>query len=232
MRRQVCGFANSHDGGYLILGAEDVSAKAQPARWVCEGMRFPDEPITWVTNVVGALEGGVRPQPDFDVKAWSTPAGHVAVVNVRPTSTPPCIANGTVYERRPGKTDPVRDPLRLAALYARGDEARRSAGAGADLAAQTVIDMLHGDAGVFRTLWVPVIEEPAEEVDEAVPTGHISFAVGLATTGNPPNIAGRLFQRDFSVEIWERLRDRPPPGAYRLASRVLRLTRSPGHRRR
>src|SRR4051812_18396223 len=53
--------------------------------------------------------------------------GSVAVVRVAPISTPPCITNGTVYERLPGKTQTVRDPLRLADLFSRGDAARANA---------------------------------------------------------------------------------------------------------
>ena len=81
-----------------------------------DGVRFPDEPRPWITDVVSDPERGVRPRPDFDIEAWEAPKGHVAVVKVSATSTPPCIANGTVYERLPGKTQTLRDPLRLADL--------------------------------------------------------------------------------------------------------------------
>lgn len=115
VRLQVCGFANSHEGGYLILGADAVEGT-----WRLNGVSFPDEPATWISTVIGDLDVGVRPMPDFDVKAWEAPCGHVAVVPINPTSTPPCIANGTVYERIPGKTQTVRDPLRLAAHLVAG----------------------------------------------------------------------------------------------------------------
>ena len=67
----------------------------------------------------------MRPRPDFDIEAWQALKGHVAVVNVSATPMPPCIANGTVYERLPGKTQTLRDLHRLADLFSRGDEARR-----------------------------------------------------------------------------------------------------------
>lgn len=132
IRRQVCAFANSHEGGYLILGAEPAGGDDPEARWVLDAVTFPDEPRTWIANVIGDLTAGVRPRPDFDVQPWEAPNGHVVVVWVTPTSTPPCIANGTVYERLPGKTQTVRDPLRLADLFARGNAAHREAQARAD----------------------------------------------------------------------------------------------------
>jgi hypothetical protein len=71
VRREVCAFANSHDGGFLILGA---SRDAEG--WRLDGARFEDEPPTWITN------GGVSPYPDgLDTRAWPTEDGkHVAVV--------------------------------------------------------------------------------------------------------------------------------------------------------
>jgi predicted HTH transcriptional regulator len=151
VRRQVCAFANSHEGGYLILGAERAVGDDGERRWALDGMPFPDEPRLWLTNVITDLTVGVRPRPDFDVAVIDAPNGHVAVVAVTPTSTPPGLANGTVYERLPGKTETVRDPQRLADLYARGDAAHSGARAAADQAARAVlIDWLDGDAGRFR----------------------------------------------------------------------------------
>ena len=207
VRRQVCGFANSHDGGYLILGAETTDG-----RWQLAGVEFPDEPVTWVTNVVTNRERGVRPLPDFDVKPWEAPKGHVAVVRVSPTSTPPCLTHGTLYERLPGKTQTLQDPQRLAGLYARGDQARRDAEARADRAAQMIMrNWLEGAAGVFRAQWVSMIGAAEHDVSaEAGDNGAaIRFAVGVAATGNPPNIAGRLFRDEFAEAVWHELRERP-----------------------
>jgi hypothetical protein len=212
VRRQVCGFANSHEGGYLILGAERVSGDSSEPEWRLEGLAFPDEPRTWIAGVIGDPERGVRPRPDFDVAAWQTENGQVAVVRVASTSTPPCIANGTVYERLPGKTQTVRDPLRLADLFSRGDAARKGAQARADRAARVVIDALEGEAGAFQT-WTAQQGEPDEASEDE--TAYVRFSVGVGATGNPPNIAGRLFQSEFAEEIWQELRDRPlglPPG--------------------
>jgi hypothetical protein len=203
VRRQVCGFANSHEGGFLILGAESTGP-GEAKGWALTGVPFPDEPRTWVSPVVGDLERGVRPLPDFDVQAWRVAEGHVAVVRVRPTSTPPCITNGTVYERVPGKTQTVREPMQLAALFARGDEARSNARARADRAAETVLDR-----------WLPprfpanpLVEGDGDD-DSAESPDFVRFVVGMAATGNPPNISGRLFKNEFAEELWTRLRARP-----------------------
>jgi Putative DNA-binding domain len=217
VRRQVCAFANGHEVGYLILGADRDSAEPDAPKWRVDGVEFPDEPRTWIAEVIGHPEGGVRPRPDFDVAAWPAANGHVAVVRVTPTSTPPCIANGTVYERLPGKTQTVRDPLILAGLFSRGDEARKRAQALADRAARTVMDALAGEAGSFRRPWTPIETEdqPADDDTTDDETTHVRFAVGVAATGIPPNIAGRLFRDEFAEKIWTQLRDRPtglPPG--------------------
>ncbi len=45
VRRQVCGFANSHDGGYLIIGAS-----AADGSWKLDGIGFPDDPPTWISR--------------------------------------------------------------------------------------------------------------------------------------------------------------------------------------
>jgi hypothetical protein len=195
VRTQVCGFANSHEGGYLILGADKTDDG-----WKANGVAFDGEPITWLSDVIGDPERGVRPRPDFDIHAWPADNGHVAVIRVRSTSTPPCIANGTVYERLPGKTPPVRDPVRLASLFGRGDEARKLAEAIAYRAAKLALDAVTKDEDTQ--------EEEREEGGRA-PLRAIRFAVGVAATGNPPDIASRLFQDDFSTAYWEYLRDLP-----------------------
>ncbi|MGH2885863.1 MAG: hypothetical protein ACRDPA_24745, partial [Solirubrobacteraceae bacterium] len=136
VRLQVCGFANNHEGGFLILGAPQAGNG-----WELDGMEFPTDPTTWVTDVVG--NGAVRPYPDgLDTKAFVVAdRRHLAVVRILPIATPPCNTGGRVYERVSGQTIPVREPLRLAALFARGDEARQAADTRSQLAA---IDAMHG----------------------------------------------------------------------------------------
>jgi hypothetical protein len=198
VRTQVCGFANSHEGGYLILGADKT-----PDGWKANGVAFDGEPTTWLSDVIGDPERGVRPRPDFDILAWPADNGHVAVIRVRSTSTPPCIANGTVYERLPGKTPPVRDPVRLASLFGRGDEARRQAQAAADRAAALALDAVTKEEDTQKE------DQGEREAGARPPLRAIRFAVGIAATGNPPDIASRLFKDAFATKYWNRLRDLP-----------------------
>jgi hypothetical protein len=135
IRKQVCGFANSHDGGYLILGARWAKADLE---WSLDGVSFDGEPTLWISDVI---QSGVRPLPRFDVVGWPVDdERHVAVVRADPTPTPPCNANGTVYERVAGATVSVRDPQRLAELFGRGDQARTSAELLATNAALRLLD--------------------------------------------------------------------------------------------
>ena len=135
VREQICGFANSHDGGYLILGTE-----ARDQAWGLDGVEFPnDDPPTWISQIAE----DVQPSPEgLDTRAIKTQGRcWIAVVWVPPTPTPPCNAHGTVYERVSGRTVSVRDPVRLAQLFGRGEQAHDAARNGAQEAArQALID--------------------------------------------------------------------------------------------
>jgi hypothetical protein len=178
VRRTVCGFGNSHDISYLILGATYADD-----RWSLDGYAFPDEPPVWIDSVV---RDEVRPTPYFDVRSWRVDESdqHVAVVRVEPVATPPCITRGTVYERVPGRTIAVRDPQRLADLYSRGDRAR-SAAEGAALELRK--DML----GLGRDRHPMYAEDRVQAVLTA------------ATTGYQPDISARLFTRAFRNKLWD-----------------------------
>jgi hypothetical protein len=66
VRKQVGGFANSHDGGHLIIGASESGGS-----WVLDGVKFHADPPTWISSVV--RDGGVIPYPDgLDTKAIAT----------------------------------------------------------------------------------------------------------------------------------------------------------------
>jgi hypothetical protein len=177
VRRQVCGFANSHEGGYLIIGA----SQGADGQWLLDGVEFPDEPPAWVANVVG--NGGVNPYPDgLDTKPLPTADGkHVAVVLVPSIPTPPCNAHGTVYERVSGRTISVREPLRLAQLFARGDQARRDAQAKADTAARQMLVAGKELRRFGRT--------------------HVQFGLGLAAAGYLSDISSRLFSPAFEERV-------------------------------
>jgi hypothetical protein len=180
LRKQVCGFANSHDGGYLIIGASQGDDRS----WTLDGVEFPGgEPPTWVANVVGS--GGVSPYPDgLDTKSLATPAGrYVAVVRVPASPTPPCNAHGTVYERVSGKTISVREPLRLAALFARGDQARQEARAKANEAARSMLSA-------------------ANELEGRYGPRQPQFGIGLAASGYLPGLEARVFSRSFEARVF------------------------------
>lgn len=204
IREQICGFANSHEGGYLILGASE-----RGGAWVCDGVTFRDpEPATWIVNLITDQTYGLRPRPDIDFSpAFDTHNGRrVLVVRIAPISTPPCIVNGTVFERLPGQTPRVKDPRRLAELFRRGDDARRRARQSADRAAEQLL-----------TLW---LDEGAEQLfaecddptllgaDDPGPADCVRVCLAVSATGYRPDISSRLFQDSLVEDLWENLRTR------------------------
>jgi hypothetical protein len=169
VRKHVCGFSNAHNEGYLILGAEQSGDDS----WALDGIAFNGEPPDVITNMLA--NGGVTPLPDgVNVRAFDVGDGkHLAVVRVPPIATPPCNTRGTVYERVSGKTLPVTDPTRLAALFARGDAARERATAIARGAAQAML--MRGR--------------------ERSPADDVQIALGLAADGYASNLNTRPFSR-------------------------------------
>lgn len=179
VRRQVCGFANSHDGGYLIMGA----SQSNDGSWALDGIEFDDEPPIWVANVVG--NGGVNPYPDgLDTRAFAARDGRqVAVVWVPPMPAPPCNTHGTVYERVSGRTISVREPLRLAQLFGRGDQARKCAHEKADAIARQMLVVGRNVRG----------QQPE----------RIQFGIGVAAVGYLPDISSRLFSPAFDDRVYD-----------------------------
>ena len=170
VRKQICGFANSHDGGYLILGTD-----VRNDEWVFDGVAFPDnDPPAWVSSVAE----GVQPYSEgLDTRPILLDGRRMlAVVWVPPTPTPPCNAHGTVYERVSGRTVSVREPLRLAQLFARGDGAHARA---QELARRAAADALELGAA------------------ESPPSDDLQFGLGLCATSYAPNISSRLFSPGF-----------------------------------
>ena len=126
VREQICAFANSRDGGWLILGAS--GGEGRP--WSMAGLTNPRSGslATWVSQAADQ----VSPRPAIDVRTFrSSPTrGPVAVVWIPPVDVPPAITtDGVVLVRVAGSSQPVRDPRVLAELYASGETALESAAA-------------------------------------------------------------------------------------------------------
>jgi hypothetical protein len=102
-------------------------------------------------------------------------------VRIPPIATPPCNTHGTVYERVSGRTISVREPLRLAALFARGDLARSLAN---EKAARAATD------GMLRALG------HRDHGDQ-----FIQFGLGVAAAGYEADIAARLFSQSLEQKI-------------------------------
>jgi hypothetical protein len=167
VRKQICGFANSQDGGFLILGTV-----ADEGAWHLDGVVFPnDDPPAWMSDVAQ----GVQPYPEgLDTQPLQTEDGKwITVTWVPPTPTPPCNAHGTVYERVSGATRSVREPLRLSELITRGETAHGTAKWQAKHAAER--------ASAFGA---KLLEAPAE---------NVSFALGLRAVAYDEDLRVHLF---------------------------------------
>jgi hypothetical protein len=174
VRKEVCGFANGHQSGYLILGAEfDKSGR----KWSLPGFDFPgDDPPAWVSSVVQQLQ----PEPLVDVQSIPVDEGHAAVVEVPPIGIPPCFHNGTVYERISGQTVPVKSPQRLSELYTRGETARASA---------------------ERFALGGAVELMKDKGLDGYKDKHLRLAVAVSATGHPPDISSRLFSPTYQEDL-------------------------------
>lgn len=173
IRAAVCGFANSHNGGYLLLGVE--KKKGEP--WTIDGVKTPNgDPPSDVTDLID--NRGVTPFPDgLDVRSFAIDGGkHVAVVRVPPTPTPPCLTKGTVFERVSGKTIPVEDASRLASLFERGDAAQQAGVRKADRAANRALQLAGLISGTAT-----------------------QFGLALGAPGLPIDLTPRLFSTDLNT---------------------------------
>jgi hypothetical protein len=194
IRRQCGGFANSERGGFLILGASGGPSTG----WSCDGFEFPDgDPHRYISS---SLAEGVRPMPHYDVR--SLPVGsdrHLAVVEVQPLHAGPAIVRGTVYERIPGATIPVKDPARLAALFARGQHAHSAARTSAERMLSVALEPL-------RRL--------EEHEDDQGPDVALVSIVAIGAVAPGPDVSSRLFTdqlRDLLGEVVTGAAETAPP---------------------
>ena len=187
LRKAVSAFANSVDGGFVLIGVENAGTERQVAL-KATGAVFPDdEPGRWVSNALGTYQ--LRPRPWFDVQQIAAPGDEgrqIAVVWVPPIDAPPCIADGAVYERAVGVSAPVQDPNRLAALYQRG-EARRGI---AKATAEREYAQMHNDASV----------------EVQVGTSGPYACVCVAPLQPAPALQERLFTRETYDAVEQRLK--------------------------
>lgn len=179
--RQVGAFANSRDGGFLILGVD--ASDGHDSHWIPRGQIFPDEPAVWLTNVVSSR---CRPLPTFELRTFHGEGDRaVVVVHVLPTTTPPCIVNGSIYERLPGCTRVVDDPHRLSEMFSRGDHALANARAWARQSCDRALKLL-------------VINDGSTET---VPEDCVAFGIGIASTARSPGIISQLFSSEFEKAV-------------------------------
>lgn len=171
VRKSACGFVNAI-GGYLIVGAE----RDEQGQWTLPGVAFRgEEPATWLSTTI-AGDGGVRPVPAHDAKAFDRPDGRkAAVLAVDPVAAKPCMtAVGIVYVPVSGATVPVTDQQTLAAMLAEGEAVRH----GAEDAALFAAQRLAREPGAFSP--------PA-----------VQIAIGLCPVGGPADRNAVLFSRTF-----------------------------------
>jgi hypothetical protein len=193
VRRHVSGLANGA-GGWLIIGVE-----RQDEGWRAAGADFDGgEPEPWLADAIA----GLRPPPPFELKVLDAGVGRrVAIARVEPIAVPPCITpGGGVYQRVAGDTAPVRAPLVLLELARRGEVALERARSTAVSSAE---DLLAEPPAMPPARWV------------SLPSGHRNrtptFALTVAATGTPADIAERPFRERFADLLIELAQTRLQP---------------------
>lgn len=172
--KNVGGFANAIEGGYLLLGFEKSAGV-----WMASGFKFPDDdPPAWVSRIVGST---LRPRPRLDVRDWPAKTGSAAVVRVDSIAEPPCVTNdGRVFERVSGETITVRDPTELRRLYDRGKTAAARA-----------------EAVAMRSQDVICLRE-----EHGLPCALL-LAVSVGPVGTADDISANLFRRPLGERLLE-----------------------------
>jgi hypothetical protein len=123
VRETICAFANSEQGGYLILGASG----GRDDRWALPGLtQAPRDLSAWISQAADH----VQPRPAVDIRSFRAAPGRgrIAIAWVPPIAEPPAMtSDGGVFVRVAGASPAVKDPRILAELFGRGVAARASA---------------------------------------------------------------------------------------------------------
>ncbi|MDW5593476.1 ATP-binding protein [Conexibacter stalactiti] len=190
IRRQCGGFANSNEGGYLLLGVRENGHG-----WEIDGMSFRDNEVD--RYITTCLQEGVAPIPEYDVLPIRVAENrYVAVVQVKPMHAGPCIVRGTVFERVPGATLRVQDPTRLAALFTRGRRAHDNAILTADEA--------------LRQAFVALPRKPSRSQElgdvDALNSQFLRASVAVSSVTPGDDISAILFRASTAEHMRRRLR--------------------------
>ena len=119
--RAVCAFANSRDGGYVIVGAKETSTGVFTLPGLTVTRLGRSSLVDWLDRII---EDGFQslPKPFIQPLQGRT----AAVIAVEPIENPPCVTkDGGVYIRTSGSSDPVTDQRELTRLFDEG-RARKS----------------------------------------------------------------------------------------------------------
>lgn len=176
--KSIGAFANSRDGGYVILGA----AHDKTRTWSLPGLADRGtEPAVWLESVI---VGAVLPRPRHQVRTLRlTDERFAGLIRVWPVPTPPALVGGVAYMRVSGMSIPITDPVELGRLYRQGETARSAAESRA--------------AGAIQ--WPTSRNPPGDRL-------HLLYAVSLSPVAPPPDVSSRLFRRSYIDELHSLLR--------------------------
>ncbi len=168
VRNGVCALANQI-GGHFIVGATK-----RDREWQLVGVGQRGEPALWLDR---ALDG-LRPLPRCEHRVFDLGDGRwAAVIRVEPLTQTPCMTlDGQVFERVSSESVRVTEPVRLAALFTRGEQARERAEAHASRAVRVLQQAVGQPLGVGVTL-------------------------GLVAASYEDDIGSRLFHSRFRTQL-------------------------------
>jgi hypothetical protein len=171
VRKAICGLANQK-GGFFLIGAR----REQDGEWIADGVDFGvREPGTWMSDILRNGDQRLRPEPQFDVKAFDVDeeGSKLVVVMVEEIDQKPCMTGGRAALRLPGQTVWIEDPAHLRRLATEG---------------QGVED--EAEAIALRAAEALGREEPPDEP-------YLRFVIAFAPTQKPEDLGARIFPQAF-----------------------------------